>query len=35
MNINDLRTDLESEVEPFPEYEKKELEVSQISQENT
>ena len=35
MNLNDLRTDLESEVEPFPEYKKKELEVSQLSQENT
>ena len=35
MKINDLRTDLESEVNPFPDYEKKELEVSELSENNT
>jgi hypothetical protein len=35
MKINDLRTDLESGVNPFPDYEKKELEVSELSENNT
>ena len=35
MKINDLRTDLESEINPFPDYEKKELEASVLSEENT
>lgn len=35
MKINDLRTDLESDVTPFPDYEKKELEVSTLWTKNT
>lgn len=35
MKINDLRTDLESEINPFPEYEKKDLQVSELDEENT
>jgi hypothetical protein len=35
MKINDLRTDLESEINPFPEYEKKDLQVSELQEENT
>ena len=35
MKINDLRTDLESEINPFPEYEKKELKVSKLLDMNT
>jgi hypothetical protein len=35
MKINDLRTDLDSEVNPFHDYEKKELLVSELLENDT